>query len=495
MKNIFGLLFVFAWFQISAQMPTSEPTADFGINKLALTTNSSPVLETTLLDLDVTYDIALANQDYEAVSASLRQMGLAYYNFGYFNISKDYLWKAKIVAEKYGLKEQNLRCAAMLSKINLKLGNNRESIQFEDEYMQILSTIESAKGIVPTKQQGGNEVAFVPAIAEPEKAGFPLRVLFTALGLIGLLVLVNYLPNRLVPKEQTVEKKESVSEELFDIDINLESINLVDLTGDEMFEEFPLEPVQIKKEVEKQPEVKIEPIPVVQKQPEKPEEVQLEPEVIAEVEPQKEPVPETVVEEAPIEVQAEVKIDEPIVETPKEIEIKVETEVSATQSYHPKKAQPITAESVLAARGNLFYEKSETQKLPLWVSGIEHHFKNVNSTNGIRFDFNYTGDFSKINKEVHTVFTKFLRAIVDEFTESRNLQSVSAILVNSSIGLVIQMVARPIHPREPVLSLKSQNFYSQMVKQSNHCDVLFKESDSGTLKTVLKHVENKRELV
>ena len=485
MNKIFTIALILMLTQVMAQRPMSENSESFSVNKLALTTNSSPILETTLIELDVAYDIALAKQNYELASSILRDMGIAYYNFGYLNIAKDYVWKSKIIAEKYDLQEQNLQSTALLSKINLKRGDNRASIQFEEEYFELLKTVTPEKTTSEIVANSENEVA-VPLNVEND-ASFPISVLFTALGLVGLLVVINYLPQ----KKNTSQVKEVVPEqkEVYDIDINLESLNLIDVLDEDYFDASQLQEASSSATIK--PEVIAEPI---------------KEEVVVKSTPQ-ETKPKTRVTGNLLERKPEITLEEPVEVATKVEEIDLDVELqdntepvesiipAPAVSYHPKKAQPISTAAVLEARGNKFREKTGFKKLPLWVSGIEHHIKSVNLTDGIRFDFNYTGDFSLIPENVHSVFTKFLKSYIDELAGSNNIQSVSAILVNSSIGLVIQLVAKPIHTREPVLSLKTQMLYKQSLNDSTSCQVVFSESENADLKTVLKYVEPSKELV
>jgi len=416
-------------------------------------------MESALLNLDVQYDISVAERDFESMSKHLREIGLLYFNVGSLRIAEGYVWRSKIVAEENDLLMQDLYSCALLSKINFKLGNHRAAVRFEEEYLAILASvsIQSINEAAQTELIPESVTSSPNDLSSENSAEFPMSVVYTVLGLVVLLVGIHKYPQVRSSKKVGLEVVKEVKEKLepnklLDIDINLESLNLIDFF-DEEFIDDGVDLVDKEEETKKTDEITLKDVS---------QEV-----VIAEI-PIIQNVEETI---------ALVQKPEPVVK-----------EVS-----NPKveKGVPITESSILQARQNSFFERSNTQKLPLWVSGLEHYFKNVNLLNGIRFDFNYTGNFSSVQKNDHITLTNFLKSFTDELVDGENVSSVSAMLVNTDTGLVMQLVVKPIDSRYPVISSQVTSFFSNSLSSESGFYVSFSENTMGNFKMVLKSNDRK----
>lgn len=422
----------------NGEPPAVELTGDLGNQVLAL---------------EVKYDIALAEKNFEEVSKLLREIGLYYLGANQIKIAEGYVWRSKIVAEKHGVLRQDLQSTAMLSKISMQLGLSRDAMEFQEEYLEILARIsEEAQENNPiAKSQTAASLNSSNEKAQGSGSEFPVSVAFTLLSLVLVLTILwhfqtkttvisntspesskrkpqpsDVTPEKLEIKQEGINKNIPFQENtntLSDIDINLESVNIPDA------EDEPIQQVVQEKITEAKPSQNTR---------------------IANTKP----------------------------------------EFSGNTS-----SNPITAQDVLRARGPLFDELKSTPKIPMWVSGIEHHFKSLNSFRGIRFDFNYSGDFSEVKESVYVAFGDFIRSFSDDVAEMENVKSVSSLLVKTGVGLVFQTVVSPVDSSFSAIPQEVVDFYMKEFEPRRDYQLVYSTHYNGDQKVVLKSVSREQVLV
>ncbi len=456
------LVFVIAQFVSFTGMGIEGTVASSQIEKIGLYESSiSQDLESELLELEVKYDIAVVENNFEEMCISLREIGLVYFKNNQLKLAEGYIWRSKIIAEKYGIVDQDLYGCALLAKINLKAGNVKESLAFEEEYLEILTRKNKSDRIGEDKES--IEASSMESTIPVEQSNLSFFVLIAFFGIatlviIGLLVLLVFkdrtqtqhtvkeernVASGPVAREQPVELKQK--KEKLDIDIQLDSINLVENEEEESV---------------------LEEVPAMRMEGAKPEVFE-----------------ESVKDSQPGKVASH-NFSSIREETPKEV--KISKEESEAENDNIRK--PISVAEIRQTRDDNFYDKSQLKKLPLWVSGIEHHFKNINSFKGIRFDFNCTGDFNSVPRNVYDTVTVFLKSFSDELVDSDNLLSVTTLMVNTRSGLVVQLLSKPIVADLPILPKSILNDFQLAFTSIPNCRLLFSINDLGDLKTVVKSV-------
>ena len=452
-KLIFIILFIV--FTIASMANTESLGAKnarlMGVDNYELTTDTLALMNSYLIDYQVDYDIYLAQGDFEGVANSLHSISLVYYTLNQMDLASNYAWRLSNVADKHGLKKQKLFSFALLSRINEKLGKPLIAKRFLGYYSNLLAEISSDSfnnkviiGEIESNNLSDTEPKFITGDSELVKAGLPKS------------------------NPDSVQEASFIYGNSYWYGIALMMVVLMTF----ILVKLKSKPHVMVLEEGSDVPVKLIPLAVTIDSPIKEEKI------------------------APVEITE-------LPTTKKEESIKPETmenrEGSPSQFNDSKatvnRGGPITPEMVRSTRTEKFYEASQLNKAPLWLSGIEHEIKDFNTLNGIRVDFNFSGDFTLVEEKVQNIVTNFLTSITETLIEANNVQSVSAQLVNSNQGLVAMIISRPVTVSRPILDTITISSIRKIFMSSEQFNISTNNVPGGMLKFVLKRVTPIKELV
>jgi hypothetical protein len=414
-----------------------------GVDNIKLPQDTLQLMNSNLLDYHVEYDISYTQKNYKKVAESLHKISLSYYQLGDFDLAKNYAWRLKNVSSKYSFSKNELYANALLYKINVKQGNELLAKRFLDEYKLLLTGLSDLESEVELGSLSENEKSItneVDDVSNEEKKNvesqrfkkFQKAMLLDSKYYLWLTIVVV-----LSILTFTIYRTKMRN--------NLHYVQIVDGGDLNNNVKEPIELTPINASTPNENEVS-----------------------------------------NPIHVSHD---------NLKEIDMDQKEENKNNVRDGHAKAQKLSPELIISKRaGGIFEEVFET-KVPLWVSGIEHHLRDLNTINGIKYEFNYSGDFNLIKENSQNTITRFLISISETLVDANNVKSVSAQLVNSKEGLVAMIISKPINVNTPILDVITVSSIRKIFMSSNKFIVHTHNVPGGTLKFVLKRHINMREFV
>jgi len=425
-----GLIIGFCWVNVVKGEMLSIEDHLYGVDNVDLPSDRMQLMNANLLDYQIEYDIYYAQKDYKKVAESLHKIALTYFQLDELDLAKNYAWRLKNVAYKYSFVKSELYANALLFKINSKQGNKRLAKGFLKEYQNILNDLPEVEW------ERRDEIGEEKSIEASEKS----------------LASVDSIPETSKKIEQIENEQQA---QLVDLKYYLWSIVLLLLLVTSYMMVRNRMALQFDSYVE---------VPG----PEKKTLDFIKQEQIEEINP-----------------DIHINDNNPSIE-PDGDEKKKHMIEDKKNKMTDQESKRISPELILSKRaGGLFDEKHEI-KTPLWVSGIEHHLKDLNTINGIRFEFNYSGDFNMIEENEQNIITRFLVSISETLVDANNVESVSAQLVSAKDGIVAMITSKPINVNMPILDVITVASIRKIYMSSNNFIMNTHNVPGGMLKFVLK---------
>ncbi|UTW67179.1 hypothetical protein KFE94_03435 [bacterium SCSIO 12643] len=412
----------------------------YGVDNMDLPGDKMQLMNANLLDYQVEYDIFYAQKNYEKVAESLHKIALTYFQLDELDLAKNYAWRLKNVAYKYSFIKSELYANALLYKINSKQGNKRLAKGFLKEYQSILNTLPE----VDWKKEVDNREEVELEVVETDIVPYESAP----------VVVKN------VPKETNEQEAQ-----LADLKYYLWAIVLLLLLMTSY--------MMIRNRMA------------------------LQYDSFVEVSGSQTKVPVSYIEEKKVlDVSPDTNENENYPSSEPDGDEKkkdmIENEKNKEAEQESKRLSP---ELILSKRAGGLFEETHEVKTPLWVSGIEHHLKDLNTINGIRFEFNYSGNFNMIEENEQNIITRFLVSISETLVDANNVESVSAQLVSAKDGVVAMIISKPINVNMPILDVITIASIRKIYMSSNNFMMNTHNVPGGMLKFVLKKRVFKKALV
>tara|TARA_R110002050_G_scaffold286088_1_gene436064 strand:- start:1100 stop:2443 length:1344 start_codon:yes stop_codon:yes gene_type:complete len=417
-----------------------------GVDNYVITGDTLQLMNVLMLDYQVEYEACLANKNYVGVTNSLHKIALLYYKMHQLDLATNYSWRMRNVAEKFHLKEQELFALALLARISEEKGELKLAIKYLKNYNSMLKDMQPQLGSIAhnldtlgfvsvpltdslvndsnSENQVGNDVKDSPIeIQQGNLSAFQIKYMGWVVFVVGILIL-GFWVNRMQKQPKT-----------------LNPILISDFHTDKLLDVVP--------ELKAQNHSKDEDI------------IQLKPSLKTEK-------------------------TEKTEKTGKMEKIEISQKQETPSKSKPKK-NALTPELIISKRSEkLFSETYPVNKVPLWVSSIQHHLHDLDAFNGIKFDFNFLGDFSLIKESTSDIISEFVVSLSNILVDANNVQSVSTQLVNSLDGFVVILTSRPITDGEPILNAATINSIEKVFNGSENINVTSHNMPEGLLKFVLK---------
>lgn len=434
------LIFSFCWIDLVNGESLSIEDHLYGVDNVDLPSDKMQLMNANLLDYQVEYDIYYAQKDYEKVAESLHKIALTYFQLDELDLAKNYAWRLKNVAYKYSFTKSELYANALLYKINSKQGNKRLARSFLKEYQSILNKLPEVDWKKEANNRGEEELEEVKTEAKSPE-----------------------LESEVIEHESKETNDQKA--QLADLKYYMWAIVLILLLMTSYMMIRNRMALQYDSFVEVPDSQTKRPVSYIEKKK------------VLDVNPG--------VNKNENYSSSETDGDE------KKKDM-IENEKNKEAEQESKRLSP---ELILSKRaGGLFEEKHEI-KTPLWVSGIEHHLKDLNTINGIRFEFNHSGDFNKIEENEQNIITRFLVSISETLVDANNVESVSAQLVSAKDGVVAMIISKPINVNMPILDVITIASIRKIYMSSNNFMMNTHNVPGGMLKFVLKKRVFKKALV
>ena len=424
-----------------------------GVDNYILPTDTLVLMNHLLIDVQLDYDFAIESRDIPSIMIALHQKALVYLKLNELELATNYAWRLFNLSNKYDLNEGKLYSYALLVRINQAKGNRDKESYFYNEYRVAIRDFDTGVIAKPIEigfpqdetilkkeplhenTLGKNSQKHVLEDVPENEAGFYGNKQYGLAVLIIGFVLLTFL---------FFDSKRNSNTQLILVNKVIPPTNQIQLSSHIKVKNKPLE----FKAGENHP---------------------------------------------PQEFNIKEKVS--VINKTKSM-----TEVGGNSAFKldeqsSKVSNGLTADLIRSKRGSDFYKKTEIHQTPLWVSGIEHHLKGMNAYNGIRFDFNYSGDFNNVSENTQNIITNFMTSLAETLVDASNIQSVSSQLVNSNDGLVAMLVARPLVSSRPVLDVITISSIRKVFSGSNKYRVSTNNVPGGLLKVVLKHSVKEYNLV
>ena len=427
-----------------------------GVDNYILPNDTLVLMNHLLIDVQLDYDFAIESHDIPAITIALHQKALVYLKLNELELATNYAWRLFNLSNKYDLNEGKVYSYALLVRINQAKGDSVKESYFYNKYRTAISGFDTG-GIVDPIEIGFlqeeptlkdkpmhknpptiNTQKHILEVIPENKAGFYWNNQYGLTALIIGIVMLAFL---------FFESKRNSNPQLI-------LVNKVTL---------PTNQIQVDSHIK---QIKLKEKPRVANVGEN---------------------------HSPQEINIKEKVS--VINKTKSM-----TEVGGNSAFKldeqsSKVSNELTADLIRSKRGIDFYKKAEIKQPPLWVSGIEHHLKGMNAYNGIRFDFNYSGDFNNVPENTQNIITNFMTSLAETLVDASNIQSVSSQLVNANNGLVAMLVARPLVSSRPVLDVITISSIRKVFSGSNRYSVSTNNVPGGLLKVVLKHSVKEYNLV
>ena len=142
---VFTLILIFSLGDVLIANTEQEQVRLFGIDNILLPQDSLALMNSSLVDYHVDYDIALATSNHEEIASSLHKIGLVYYKLGQLDLATNYSWRLLNISNKYSLKKHTLYAYALLYKISLRNGQIQKANRFHQKYEETLTFLPSVE--------------------------------------------------------------------------------------------------------------------------------------------------------------------------------------------------------------------------------------------------------------------------------------------------------------------------------------------------------------
>lgn len=439
--TVFMLLFlVFSATAEDAQLTDKSSEKIIGVDNFIFSSDSSDLLNSTLIDFQVEYDIAFAQKDFVGVAKSLHKISLVYFHLNKLNLASTYAWRSNNVAKKHGLNKEELNAYAILFKINEQQGNVKQAKQLKDKYYAKLSEIAISPEVSNYAVQKPQMASITPedtqedalplsdmALTEPEKIqpnqneasvnlpywmiGGVVVTLFVIAGIA--LLFIRRTKQKVVIKSEQIPEKESES---IKVSITKNTTNSLNQGNKSARNKRVTKPVA---------------------KPSKTSSLK---------------IPKSSI----------YKENSSLVKSPAE----------------PKDGAE-SVDTVLAA-----INMRSAERTPLWISAIEHHLKDVKVVSGVPITFVYAGKMSSVPENLQNACTKFIKEGIGMLVKDISVQNISVQLVVSSQSMVASMFAKPISTSRSQIQTKVADY----LNDANDSLVSINDRllDSGTYKVVLR---------